>query len=91
MSTPALDQSTLAAQLKVLAINHEDLQRSLQQREQQLVTLKDEIQQYRGALSYSKHVQDQMTIALQQVVAAEHAAKLSADSAAASATQSPTT
>lgn len=90
-SSPTLDVSTLASQLKQLAINHDDLLRSLQQREQQVATLQNEIAQYRGALSYSVHVQDQTKKTLEQALAAVASAKMAADSAAGAAEATPPT
>ncbi len=74
--TPSLDRITLAAQLKLFEANHADLLGSLQQRETQLVAIQNEIQQYRGALSYSQHVQTQMKTAVAQALAAQEAARL---------------
>lgn len=86
---PSLDRFTIESQLQLLSSNHKDLLDNLQQRSQQLVDLQkqmekvqSEIEQYRGALSYSQHIQEQTRKVLEQTVAAEMAAKLSAESAA---------
>ena len=77
------DIPTITAQLKQLATNHEDLLRSLQQKEQQIATFQNEVWQFKGALSYSAYVQEQTKKTLEQALAAVASAKMAADSAAA--------
>jgi len=73
----------------MLVTNHEDITKTLAQREQQLTVIENEIQQYRGAVSYSLHIQAQTKKALEQAYAAETAAKLAAESAAANGAPLP--
>ena len=85
----SLDRPTLEAQLHLLTTNHNDVISQLQQRVQKMADLQKqmegiqrEIEQYQGAVSYSQHIQEQTKKLLEQTVAAEMAAKLSAESAA---------
>ena len=88
----SLDRPTTEAHLKQLIENHDNLLGSLQARtkqiadlQAQLSTVQNEMEQYRGAISYSQHIQTQVRQTLEQIIAAEMAAKLAADSAAKSA------
>lgn len=85
----SLDRQTLEAQIQLLSTNHNDVVSQLQQRVQKMTDLQKqmgevqkEIEQYQGAFSYSVHIQEQTKKLLEQTVAAEMAAKLSAESAA---------
>jgi TolA-binding protein len=90
MSTPALlDRVTLEAQMVQLTTNHKELVERLSAHNQRAAELQRqldgtriEIEQFKGALSYSQHVQEQVKKALEQSVAAEMAAKLAEESAA---------
>lgn len=91
MSTPpiALDRPTLESQLNQLISGHKDLVSLMSQRIQRAADLqkeldgvRSEVEQYKGALSYSQHIQEQTKKALEQAVAAEMAAKQAADGAA---------
>ena len=89
MALPSLDRLTLEFQIQILAANHADLIKSLQAREGQLKAVQDEIEQYKGALAYSKHIQEQTRKSLEPLLAADLAAKLAAESAAKSTGETP--
>jgi chromosome segregation ATPase len=85
----SFDRSTLESQIRQLASNHTDLLGHLQQRTQQITSLQQqlegvqrEVEQYKGALQYSQHIQEQTKKTLEQAIAAQKAAELSAASAA---------
>lgn len=83
-----LDSTTLKAQVGLLDQNHKGLLSSLEAQrakvtsiEAQLSEARKEVEQYLGALSYSRHIQEQTLKVLEQTVAAELAAEQAAKSA----------
>lgn len=88
MSSPKLDSTTLKAQVGLLEHNHRELNRSLEAQhskvtsiEAQLAEARKEVEQYLGALSYSRHIQEQTLKVLEQTIAAELAAAQAAKAA----------
>ena len=85
----SFDRPTIESQLAQLTQNHKELVDRLTRHaqratelQQQLDTVRLEIEQFKGAISYSQHVQEQSRKTLEQAVAAEMSAKLAAESAA---------
>ena len=73
--TLSLDRITLEAQIQQLANGHADLLQHLEKAQR-------EVEQYKGALSYSQYLQEQTRKIFEQTMAAKMAAKLAAESAA---------